>query len=91
MDLFSLLTGSGLARSNGPDRLIGNDDFAEFVSRQIEHAAFQFSLYHFVLLVGLALLQCFSDAEYHFQVILKSKHYFLLEYLRSLVIVFATL
>ena len=44
MDLFGLVVGSGLAGADGPYGLVGEDDLAEVVGREVEEALFVLSL-----------------------------------------------
>ena len=91
MDFLGLLGCGGLARANGPDGFVGDDDFAEILFREVEHGAFQLGLHHLVLFAGLTLLERLTNAENHFQtVFLCQQHLFPQDFGRFLVI-FATL
>ena len=91
MDFLSLLSGSGLASTDGPNGLVGDNNLAEILLSEVEDAAFQLSLHHLVLLVGLALSERLTDAEDYLQTVLQGQQHLLLQNLWSLLVVFAAL
>ena len=91
MDFLSLLSGSGLAGTDSPDGLVGDDDVLELLNGQVEYATLELSLANLVLLVGLTLFEALSDAEDHLQSVLECKKHLLLQDFGSLTIVAATL
>ena len=54
VDFLSLLSGSGLASTDSPDGLVGDDDLAEVLLREVEDRTLELSLYDLVLL-GVSL------------------------------------
>ena len=90
MNLFCLLSGSGETSTDGPDRLVGDDDLTEILFRKVEDAAFELGLYHLVLLACLTLFLALTDAEDYLQIVFLSQDYLLFQDLRCLLVIFTT-
>ena len=91
VDLLCLVGSSGLACTDSPDWLVGNDDVFEFLCSEVEHASFEFSLHNLVLLVCLTLLKTLADAEDYLQTVFQRQEHFLLQYLWSIIVIASAL
>jgi len=57
VNLLSLLCSGGLAGTNSPDRLVGNNDLTEVSLAEVEYRTLELCLYDLVLLVSFTLSQ----------------------------------
>src|SRR5579885_1291809 len=73
--------GSGLAGADGPDRLIGHDQFRLIVVGDAGQAPRDLGANHRLCLAGLVLLQVLTDANDRAQTVLKGRQHLLIDQL----------
>src|SRR4030042_5322619 len=76
MDFLSLFGSGRLARSNGPDRFISNDDASHLLLTDIFEPSWHLPLNHSKGLPPFPLLQGLPDTEDHFKPLAESGPYF---------------
>ena len=91
MNLLRLLGRSGLARTDGPHGLVSYHERGELLGSEVVNHLLDLSLNHVEVLLGLALLQILAHAVDGFQTVGVSLLHLLVQRLRSLAVVLATL
>ena len=76
--------------SDGPYRLVSENDFAEFFSVKVEEAFLDLGFYYFEEATVFALFENFTDAKNGGEVIVKGETHFLTESFRSFAVVLTT-
>ena len=89
MDFLCLLGSGRLARADGPNGFVGDDDVAPLFGSEMEHAAFEFGLANGFLFVGFTLGEALTDTEDDLQAVSQSKVYLFLQDFGSFVVVLA--
>ena len=91
MHVLSLLGGSGLAGTDSPYGLIGDDNIAEVLCAETQDATLEGFLDALVLDVGLTLLQYLAYAEDNLQTVLQRQLHRLFQLLKGLLLIGAAL
>ncbi len=63
MHLLCLIVSCGFSGSDGPYRLVSENDFAEFFSVKVEEAFLDLGFYYFEEATVFALFENFTDAK----------------------------
>ena len=87
VDFLCLVARGGLAGTDGPDGLIGDDDVGHLLGGQVEQGVADFGTDNLLERTVLALLEALAAAEDHLQAVLQGQVNLGLEHLIGLVVV----